>query len=125
MHQGSHILTARFLKEIGFEDLNDIIIYADNLGAIRLAENPVFHQRSKHIDIKYHYVQDTLRNGDLKIKHISTTDMIADVLTKGLPKKKHTDCINKTGMLPCVAKKVGTIREGVLEPRVFGETVRR
>lgn len=125
MHQGSHILTARFLKEIGFEDLNDIIIYADNLGAIRLAENPVFHQRSKHIDIKYHYVQDTLRNGDLKIKHISTTDMIADVLTKELPKKKHTDCINKARILPVCREEGRHDSRGNVGTASFGKTMHR
>ena len=94
------VFLQRFVKELGFEDLSHIVIYGDNLGAVKLAGNPIFHQRSKHIDIKYHYVRDALRNEDLRIEHISTTDMAADVLTKGLPRKKHINCLNKIGMLP-------------------------
>lgn len=92
------IFLQRFLKELGFNDLSNVTIYGDNLGAIKLAENPVFHQRSKHIDIKYHYVRDALRSENLNIKHVSTTDMVADMLTKGLPKRKHLECLEKAGM---------------------------
>lgn len=92
------VFLQRFLRELGFNDLSDITVYGDNLGAIKLASNPVFHQRSKHIDIKYHYVRDALRDEDIKIKHVPTADMIADILTKGLPRKKHTDCLKKAGM---------------------------
>lgn len=80
------VFLQRFLKELGFEELTNITIYGDNLGAIKLAENPVFHQRSKHIDIKYQYVREALHNENLKIEHISTANMVADMLTKGLPK---------------------------------------
>lgn len=88
------IFLQRFLKELGFNDLSNVTIYGDNLGAIKLAENPIFHQRSKHIDIKYHYVRDALRSENLNIKHVSTTDM----LTKGLPKRKHLECLEKAAI---------------------------
>lgn len=87
-----------FLKELGFERLGDIMIFADNLGSIKLAENPVFHQRTKHIDIKYHFIRDAVHHEGLKIQYVSTKDMVADVLTKGLPKEKHINCLSKAGM---------------------------
>lgn len=92
------IFMRRFLEELGFDRLGDITIFGDNLGSIKLAENPVFHQRSKHIDIKYHFIRDAIHHGELKIRHISTEDMVADVLTKGLPREKHIHCLNKAGM---------------------------
>jgi len=92
------IFLQRFLKELDFSDISNVTIYGDNLGAIRLAENPVFHQRSKHIDIKYHYIRDALRSKNLNIKHVPTTDMVTDMLTKGLPRRKHLECLEKAGM---------------------------
>ena len=68
------------------------------MGALKLAENPVFHQRSKHVDIKYHYIRDTLRDGTVKIEHVPTTEVVADFLTKGLQRKKHMDCLMRAGM---------------------------
>lgn len=70
-------------------------IYSDNQGAIALARNPGFHARSKHIDIRYHFIrshidQDT---GTINLQYCHTDDMTADVLTKGLPRgghQKHT-----------------------------------
>ncbi|CAL1680763.1 unnamed protein product [Lasius platythorax] len=92
------IFMQRFLKELGFDRLGDITIFGDNLGSIKLAENPVFHQRSKHIDIKYHFIRDAIHHGGLKIQHISTEDTVADVLIKGLPREKHINCLSKAGM---------------------------
>lgn len=92
------IFLQRFLRELGFEELSRVTIFADNQGSIKLAENPTFHHRSKHIDIKYHYVREVLRDGEVKIQHVATTDMVADFLTKGLAKRKHLDCLQRTGM---------------------------
>lgn len=88
----------RFLNELGFPDLGNVTIFSDNLGSIKLAENPVFHNRSKHIDIRYHYIRNLLKEGKLKIEHVSTTDMVADVMTKGLPKSTHLKCIKMSGL---------------------------
>lgn len=88
----------RFLDELGFSNLGKVTIFGDNLGLIKLAENPVFHHKSKHIDIKHHYVREVIKNGKVKIQHISTTDMIADVMTKGLPKQKHSRCTKMFGL---------------------------
>ena len=60
------------------------VIYADNQGAIKLAENPIFQRRSKHISIRYHYTRDLIQKGEIKLEYKSTQDMIADGLTKPL-----------------------------------------
>ncbi|KAG5317879.1 COPIA protein, partial [Pseudoatta argentina] len=66
-----------------------ITLYSDNIGAIKLAENPVFHNRSKHIDVRHHFVRGIVDNGEIELSYKSTEDMAADILTKGLPGPRH------------------------------------
>lgn len=86
------------LQELGFHDLTDVKVHIDNLGALKLAENPVFHARSKHIDIRHHFVREALRDKRVRIQHLSTNENVADMFTKGLTKLKLTNCIELAGM---------------------------
>ena len=61
----------------------------DNQGAMKLADNPQFHNCTKHINIRYHFVRDTLAAGEIFIRYLPTADTVADVLTKPLPRDKH------------------------------------
>ena len=61
------------------------VVFEDNQAAIAMAKNPQFHGRSKHISIKYHFVRDKVNDGTINISYCPTTEMIADMLTKGLP----------------------------------------
>ena len=58
-------------------------LWCDNIGAIALASNPVFHARMKHIEIDYHFIREKVINRDIQVKHISTKNQIADLFTKG------------------------------------------
>ena len=49
-----------------------------------MSENPVFHDKSKHIKIKYHYIRDMVQRGAVKLQYVATEEQIADVLTKPL-----------------------------------------
>ena len=60
------------------------IIYEDNQSAICMTKYPQFHGRSKHIAIKYHFVRDEAKKGNIEVEYCRTDDMIADMLTKGL-----------------------------------------
>lgn len=72
-----------------FEQVPDTtVIYCDNNSEIRLAKNLVFHDKSKHIEIKYHYIRDMVQRGAMRLHHISTDCQIADILTKPLSKGK-------------------------------------
>ena len=73
-------------------------IYGDNQGFIALATNPIHHNRSKHIDVKYHYVRNEVENGRVKLKYIPTAEMTADILTKALPQELHQRHMKAMGM---------------------------
>jgi hypothetical protein len=66
--------------DIGF--VQPITIRVDNQSAIKLAENPVQHQRSKHIDIRYMRIQEEIKNGNIQVIYVPTEANIADLLTK-------------------------------------------
>ena len=73
------------LFELGI-DVGTITLLEDNQGAIALSKNLKLDHRTKHIDIRYHFLTDHVAKGDIIIKYCRTEDMIADALTKGLPK---------------------------------------
>lgn len=90
----------RFLKEMGFDALVDgpTELFSDNLSAQKLAKNPVFHNRTKHIDIKSHYVRDVVEKEILALKYIPTDKMTADIFTKNLKKIKHKEFSTMLGL---------------------------
>lgn len=78
----------RLLGDIGFPQSQPTMLASDNQSAIRLIRNPEFHQRTKHIDIKYHVIREYYQNGDLNVEYVSTDDNIADIFTKPLPRDR-------------------------------------
>jgi hypothetical protein len=75
-----------------------ITIHVDNQAAISHAKDPTDHARTKHIDIKHHFTREAIVNGAIELEYVRTEDMIADILTKALPKIKHERCIAAMGM---------------------------
>ena len=59
-------------------------LFVDNKSTISLSKNPVFHERSKHIDIRYHFIRECVEEGKIDIDYVQTNDQLADTLTKGL-----------------------------------------
>lgn len=72
------------LQELDIPISLPVAIYCDNTAAIQIASNLVFHKRTKHIDIDCHFIREKIQGGSPSIKHLSTTEQPADVLTKGL-----------------------------------------
>ena len=64
------------------------VLFEDNQGAISLCKNPKDHGRTKHIDIRYHFVRNTVENKLVELRYCSTGQMIADAFTKPLPRVK-------------------------------------
>ena len=65
-----------------------VIIYCDNLSSIQLAKNPVYHARTKHIEVHYHFIRERVLVGDIDLVYVSTEDQIADIFTKALGAEK-------------------------------------
>ena len=57
-------------------------IFGDNTAALAVAKDPKYHGKTKNIEKRYHYIRDTIIENDLVLKHISTSNMVADPLTK-------------------------------------------
>lgn len=75
-----------FLCELDEMKSNEPVkIYEDNQGSIALAKNPEFHKRTKHIDIRYHFVREKVEDGQVVLQYCSTKDMKADMMTKPIP----------------------------------------
>ena len=68
--------------------LTKIPLLCDNESAIKLANNPVSHSRTKHIDIRHHFLRDHETKGDIKICHVSTEKQLADMFTKPLDESR-------------------------------------
>jgi hypothetical protein len=79
------------LEELGFSTNGPTILATDNLAAISFAQDHQFHARSKHIDIRHHFVRERVLDGYIKIPHCSSEDNHADMLTKALPRIKHQE----------------------------------
>jgi hypothetical protein len=75
------------------------MIYCDNQSCIKLSENPVFHDRSKHIEIIYHFIRDRIQKGAVKLQYISTDEQVADILTKPLEKGKFVFFRDRLGVV--------------------------
>ncbi|GJX05981.1 hypothetical protein Tco_0193913 [Tanacetum coccineum] len=67
--------------------LDDIPVLCDNKGAIDLSKNPFLHSRTKHIEIRHHFLCDNVQNGNISIEKVSSEDKIADILTKPLKRE--------------------------------------
>ena len=63
-------------------------IFCDNQSCVKLLENPVFHSKSKHIEIKIHYIWDMVQRGEVKLQYMAKDKQIADVFTKPLARVK-------------------------------------
>nr|GEX66984.1 ribonuclease H-like domain-containing protein [Tanacetum cinerariifolium] len=61
------------------------LVYCDNVSAVYLSSNPVQHQRTKHIEIDIHFVQDLVAAGQVRVLHVPSLYQYADIFTKGLP----------------------------------------
>jgi transposase InsO family protein len=86
------------LNELGETQSNATTILTDNQGSIALAKNPEQHQRSKHIDIRYHFIRERIADGVVRLEYVPGTEMVADHLTKPLAKDAHNLCARRMGL---------------------------
>ncbi|KAL2242583.1 UNVERIFIED_CONTAM: Retrovirus-related Pol polyprotein from transposon TNT 1-94 [Sesamum indicum] len=80
------------LSEIGFLKEKPVI-FSDSQSAIQLCKNPVFHDRTKHIDVRYHFIRDIVGKNEIRLEKISSDENPADMGTKCLPIEKFCKCL--------------------------------
>lgn len=69
---------------MAFAGDESVLINVDNQGPMKLAINPIFHNRTKHIDIRYHNICEVVSNSEVTLQYCSTNEIVADILTKNL-----------------------------------------
>jgi hypothetical protein len=86
------------LEDLGIDLRAPLTLFGDSQGALALAQNPVFHPRSKHIDIQYHSTRELVQASRITVKYVPTEVMVADALTKPLPRPQHTALAEMMGV---------------------------
>jgi hypothetical protein len=87
------------LRELGIQQDRPPTLWCDNLGATYLSANPIFHRRSKHIEVDYHFVRERVASHQLDIRPISTKDQLADAFTKPLAGPAFTQFRNNLNLV--------------------------
>jgi hypothetical protein len=88
----------RLLADLTKKKVQKVSLKIDNQAAISLYKNPVHHERSKHIDVRFHYIWECVEEGMIKVQHVNTNDQLADILTKSLGKQKFIEMRKKVGV---------------------------
>ena len=86
-----------FLQELGMKQ-EKYVLFCDSQSAIHLAKNSSYHSRTKHIDVRYHWIRDVVSSKLLKLEKIHTDDNGSDMMTKILPNEKLQACCKVAGM---------------------------
>jgi hypothetical protein len=86
------------LRDYGYK-LRKVPLLCDNESAIRMTDNPVEHSRTKHIDIRYHFLRDHQQKGDIEIAYVNTKNQLADIFTKPLDEKTFSKLRNELKIL--------------------------
>ena len=82
------------LKQLDLLEKNQAVpMYSDNQACIAISQDPTSHRRTKHIDIRYHYIRELIAYRKTTVTYLATQDMITDLLTKLLPAKFFKHCI--------------------------------
>jgi histone deacetylase 1/2 len=89
----------KLLGDLGLHVDRQVVIYCDNLSNIQLARNPMFHARTKHIEVHYHFIRDKILAGEIDFIYVSTEDQVADIFTKVLGAEKHRQFRNMFGVM--------------------------
>ncbi|GJR92072.1 hypothetical protein Tco_0216083 [Tanacetum coccineum] len=99
------------LKDYGF-DFNKIPLYCDNKSAIALCCNNVQHSRSKHIDIRHHFIREQVENRVVELYFVETNYQLADILTKALPRERFEFLLPRLGMKSLTPETLRRLQEG-------------
>jgi hypothetical protein len=98
---GSCVREGMYLQQLFAEigtQFSPLVIMEDNQAALAMAKNPVYHSKQKHIDVQWHFIRDESEKGTITLKYCPTKEMVADVLTKPIPRPAFVKMIQFMGL---------------------------
>ena len=91
------------LTDLQVKVSSPMVMMCDNKAATYIANNPVFHERTKHIEVDCHYIRDMVQAGHISTKHLKSEDQVADIFTKPLARPSFSKCCGKLSMIDIYA----------------------
>ena len=85
------------LKDYGYE-IKETPIFCDNTSAINLTKNPIQHSRTKHIEIRHHFIREHVNSGDVVLNFVKSEHQLADIFTKPLPEDRFNFICRELGL---------------------------
>lgn len=101
----------KLMNELGFPQKTACKLFCDNKAAIKISENPVQHDRTKHVEIDRHFIKDKLEDKTIKLPFVRSKDQLADILTKAINTKAFEETLRKLGIGAPTAQLEGECRK--------------
>jgi hypothetical protein len=89
----------KLLGDLGLHVDRQVVIYCDNLSSIQLVRNPMFHARTKHIEVHYHFIREKVLAGEIDLIYVNTEDQVVDIFTEVLEAEKHRRLCSMLGVM--------------------------
>jgi len=89
----------QLLNDMKVEHTGAMKMFCDNQATRHIASNPVFHERTKHIEVDCHFVREKVQSGEIETPFVRSKEQLADIFTKALNKSSHLDILGKLGLI--------------------------